>query len=162
MQVWNVQHAARWKSRMQKSPKSHHLHTIVQLCRSISSQVQHTSTIRKKLLSSNMSSTCPHNMLHFGALAAEIVSLVWGTPANFNGFHFHVFAPLLHGSQLLGVSQTLRRWTEGATYVPQGGHHAGHWPTFLIIIILFSVCELMQARMGDVLPWTQQQGKITE
>ena len=35
-------------------------------------------------------------MLNFGPLvAAEIVSLVWGTPANFNGFG--VFAALLHG-----------------------------------------------------------------
>jgi len=27
-----------------------------------------------------------HNMVNFGPLAAEIGSLVWGTPANFNGF----------------------------------------------------------------------------
>jgi len=33
-------------------------------------------------------------------------------------------AALLHGSQIVGVSQTLRRWTEGATYVGQGGHWA--------------------------------------
>ena len=49
----------------------------------------------KNLLSSNISSTCPHNMVNFGPLAAEIVSLVWGTPANFNGFG--VLAALLHG-----------------------------------------------------------------
>jgi len=30
-----------------------------------------------------------------------------GTPANFNGFR--VLAALLHGSQVVGVSQTLRR-----------------------------------------------------
>jgi len=30
----------------------------------------------------------------------------------------------------VGVSQTLRRWTEGATYIRQGDHHLGHWPTF--------------------------------
>jgi len=29
-----------------------------------------------------------------------------------------------------GISQTLRRWTEGATCVRQGDHHVGHWPTF--------------------------------
>ena len=40
--------------------------------------------------------SCPHNMVNFGPLAAEIVSLVWGTPANFNGFR--VLAVLLHGS----------------------------------------------------------------
>jgi len=62
---------------------------------------------KKKLLSSNISSTCPHNMVNFGLLAAEIVSLVWGTPANFNGFG--VLAALLHGILVVGVSQTLRR-----------------------------------------------------
>jgi len=30
---------------------------------------------------------------------------------------------------VVGVSQTLRRSTEGATYIRQGGHHVGHWPT---------------------------------
>jgi len=53
------------------------------------------------LLSSNISPTCPHNMVNFGPLAAEIVSLVWGTPGNFNGFR--VF---LHGTLVVGVSQT--------------------------------------------------------
>ena len=42
-------------------------------------------------------------MVNFGPLAAEIVSLVWGTPGNFNGFR--VLAALLHGT-LVGVSQT--------------------------------------------------------
>jgi len=59
---------------------------------------------RKNLLSSNISSTCPHNMVNFGPLAAEIVSLVWGTPANFNGFH--VLAALRHGTLVVGVSET--------------------------------------------------------
>ena len=61
----------------------------------------------KNLLSSNISSISPHNMVNFGPLAAEIVSLVWGTPANFNGFG--VLAALLHGILVVGVSQTLRR-----------------------------------------------------
>jgi len=49
----------------------------------------------------------PYNMVNFGVLAGEIVSLVWGIPSNFNGFR--VLAALLHGTQVLGVSQTLRR-----------------------------------------------------
>ena len=69
-------------------------------------------------------------MVNFGPLAAEMVSLVWGTPANFNGFR--VLAALLHGTLVVDVSQTLLRWTEGATYIRQGGEHAGHWPTFLV------------------------------
>ena len=59
---------------------------------------------KKNLLSSNISSRCPHNMVNFGLIAAEIVSLVWGTPANFNGFG--VLAALLHGTLVAGVSQT--------------------------------------------------------
>ena len=61
----------------------------------------------KTLFSSKVSSTCPHNMVNFGPLAAEIVSLVWGTPENFNGFR--VVAALLHCTLVVGVSQTLRR-----------------------------------------------------
>ena len=45
---------------------------------------------------------------------------------------FRVLAALLHGTLVVGVSQTLRRWTEGATYIRQGGHHVGHWPTFFV------------------------------
>jgi len=89
----------------------------------MSSQLRHVSTT-ENMLSSNISSTCLHNMVNFGLLAAEIAPVVWGTPANFNGLR--VLAALLHGSQVVGVSQTLRRWTEGAAYVRQGDHQVGH------------------------------------
>jgi len=42
---------------------------------------------------------------------------------------FRVLAALLHGTLVVGVSQTWWRWTEGATYIRQGGHHVWHWPT---------------------------------
>jgi len=35
-------------------------------------------------------------MVNIGLLAAEFLSLVWGTPANFN--EFRVLAALLHGT----------------------------------------------------------------
>jgi len=41
-----------------------------------------------------------------------------------------ILAALLHGTRVVGVSQTLRPWGEGATYIRQGGHHVGHRPTF--------------------------------
>jgi len=41
---------------------------------------------KKNLLNSNISSTRPHNMANFGSVAAEIGSVVRGTPANFHGF----------------------------------------------------------------------------
>jgi len=46
-------------------------------------------------------------MVNFGPLAAEIVSLVWGTPANFSWFR--VLVALLHSTLVVGVSQTLQR-----------------------------------------------------
>jgi len=125
MQLWNVLHVACWKYRMQKiaknSPSGHH-------CTAISSQLRHISTIGKKLVKQQY---LPHMSLQYGELsllAAEVVSLVWGTPANFN--RFRVLAVLLHGTLVVDVCQTLRCWTEGATYIRQGGHRIGHWPTF--------------------------------
>jgi len=59
------------------------------------------------LLSSNTLSTRPHNTVNLGPLTAEVGPVVWGTPANFNGFR--VLAALLHGTVVVGVSQTLRR-----------------------------------------------------
>jgi len=58
----------------------------------------------KNLLNSNTSSTCLANMVNFGLLTTEICWRVWGAPANFNGFR--VLAALLHGTLVVGVSQT--------------------------------------------------------
>jgi len=44
-------------------------------------------------------------MVNFGALAAEIGPVVWGTPANFNGFR--VFALLLQRRHSTEANQTL-------------------------------------------------------
>ena len=78
-----------------KSPEIRHLGTIAQFCPAISSQLRHVSTIGKKLVKQQY---LPHMSLQFGELlplAAEIGSLVWGTPPNFNGFR--VLAALPHG-----------------------------------------------------------------
>jgi len=92
-----------------KVAKNRHLGTIAQVCPAISSQLRHMLTIEKNLLSSNMSSRCPHTMVNFGPLAAEIGSGVWDTPTNFHGFR--VLAALLHCklTPAVSVSQTLRR-----------------------------------------------------
>jgi len=86
----------------------------------------------KNLLSINISSTCPHNMVNFGPLAAEIVSLVWGTPANFNGFC--VLAALLHGTLVVGVSQTAP-FNRGRHLCSAG--RPSHWALAHISILLF-------------------------
>ena len=109
MQVWNVLHEC--GSLEIQDAKIRHLSTIAQLCRTLRNQGTYWQS-EKNLLNS-ISPTCPHNMVNFGRLTAEICWRVWGTPANFNGFH--VLVALLHGTLLVGVSQTLRRWTEDAT-----------------------------------------------
>ena len=43
-------------------------------------------------------------MVNFGPLAAEIVPLVWGTPANFNGFR--ILTALLYGTLVVDVYHT--------------------------------------------------------
>jgi len=86
--------------------KNRHLGIIAQLCRAISSQLRHMSTIGKNLLNSNIFPTCHYNMVNFGPLTAEIWR-VWDTAANFSGLR--VLAALLHGTLVVAVSQTLWR-----------------------------------------------------
>jgi len=89
---------------------------------------------KKNLLNSNTSSTCPVNVVNFGLLTDEICWWLWGTPGNFNGFH--VLAALLHGTLVVGVSQTLRHWTEAP---PIFGRAPSLWALAHISIFLFSL-----------------------
>ena len=57
------------------------------------------------MVSSNIFSTCSHNIVNFGPLAAEIGPVVWGTPANFNGFR--ILAALLQRCRSTEANQTL-------------------------------------------------------
>jgi len=85
MQVWNVLHAARWKFAQKnhhKWPFGHHRTNLMGYIFATKAHIDNW----KNLLSSNIPSTYPHNMVNFGPLAAEICWRVWGTPANFNGF----------------------------------------------------------------------------
>ena len=66
--------------------KNRHLGTIAQLCQAISSQLRHVSTIGKKLVKQQYLLHMPHNIVNFGPLAAEIVSLVWSTLQISTGF----------------------------------------------------------------------------
>jgi len=84
-----------------KSPSAHHRTTLSGYIFATKARIDNW---KKTLKSSNISSRCPHNMVNFRPLAAYS-PVVWGTPANFNGFR--VLAALLHGSHVVGVSQTL-------------------------------------------------------
>ena len=66
-----------------KSPSGHHRTTLSGYIFATKARINNRE---KNLLNSNASPTCPHNMVNFGLLAAEICWRVWGTTANFNGF----------------------------------------------------------------------------
>jgi len=83
-----------------KSPSVHHRTNLSGYIFATKAHIDN----RKNELSSNTSSTYPDNMVNFSPLAAEIHPVVWGTPANFNGFR--VLAASLQCSQVSGVSQT--------------------------------------------------------
>jgi len=63
---------------------------------------------------------------------------------------------LLHSTLVVDVSQTLQRWTEGATYIRQGDHHVGHWPTFLVNVHFVELCMFLPVSPGvqTVVCWT--------
>jgi len=112
-----------------KVAKNRHLGTIAQLCRAISSQLWHVSTIGKKnLLSSNMSSTCPPQYGELRPISGWDQSGSLRHPCKFQ--RVSRLGSITARHLVVGVSQTLLRWTESATYVRQGDHHVGHWLTF--------------------------------
>ena len=161
MQVWNVLHVARWNTGRKNDAKNRHLGTIPQLCRAISLQLRHVSTTGKKLVKHQyMFHMCPQygelwptsGWDRFGSL---------GHPSYFQRLPRLGSVTARHVHVVVGVSQTLRRWTEGATCVRQGDHHVGQWPTFLVIDILQTVPRLINVlhptrhklgNFGDALP----------
>jgi len=82
--------------------KNRHLRTTAQICRAISSQLRHVSTIGKKLVKWQY---LLHTSSQYGPLTAEICWRVWGIPANFNGFR--ALASLLQQRRSPEVNQTL-------------------------------------------------------
>jgi len=86
-----------------KSPSGHHRTTLSGHIFATKARIDNQ---KKKFVTQQYLLQMSHSMVNFGLLAAEIGLVVWGTPANVNGFR--VFAALLHGSQVVSVSKTLR------------------------------------------------------
>jgi len=121
------------KNDAKKPPSAHHRTTLLDYIFATKA----CNDNRKKLVKQQyISPTFPYNLVNFGPLAAEIVSLVWDTLANLNGFR--VLAALLHGTLLVDVSQTAAlnrgRYLHSAGRPSRWALDVGHWPTFLVII----------------------------
>ena len=92
-----------------------------------------------------MSYTCPHNMVNFGPLMAEIGSGVWGTPANFNSF------------RVLALLPQRRRSTEAN----QTFHNVWPLPALVEYIYIFHSCrsitlcvlQVLRCPIGSVTAW---------
>ena len=107
MQVWNVLHAARCKYRTQKSrqksPSGHHRTNLTGYIFATKARIDN----RKKLVKQQylLWMSPQYGELRHTSGWDRFVS--WGTTANFNGFR--ILAALLHGTLVVGISQTLRR-----------------------------------------------------
>ena len=100
---------------------------------------------RKNLLNSNISSTCPDNMVNFGLLTAEMRWRVWGTTANFNVFR--VLAALLRGTLAVGVSQTAALNSQRAPHISgRAAMTLGTGEHFQFLVLYANFCSLPSFR----------------
>ena len=111
MQVWNMLNAARCKCRTQKNRQK------VAICAPsynfVGPYLATKARIdnRKKLIKQQYLLQMSEQYGGLRPTSGWDRSGSLGHPANFNGFC--VLTALLHGSQVVSVSQTLQRWTEG-------------------------------------------------
>ena len=108
--------------------KNKHNRTIAQLCRATSSQLRHVSTIGRKFVKQQY---LLHMSIQYGErrpISGSDRSGSLGHPCKFQRVSRLGSVTARH--LVVSVSQTLGRWTDGATYVRQGDHQVGHWPTF--------------------------------
>ena len=125
-----MQRAVRWKCRTQriakKSPSGHHRITSSGYIFATKARIDNR---KKNLLSSNTSSTCPHNILNFGPITAEIGLPCLGHLCKFQRVSRLGSVTAWHSS---GCQPNFAALNKGPALIRQGGHHVGHWPTFLV------------------------------
>jgi len=131
---------------MQKlSPSAHHRTTLSGYIFATKALIDN----RKKLLSSNICTACSYNMVNFGLLATEIVSLVWGTPANFNGFR--VLAALLH-SHTAALNRRRHLYSAGRPSRWALAHISSLWCRILKVCERAVGCDVWTVVLAVVLP----------
>jgi len=139
-----------------KIAKNRQLGTIAQLV--VLYFRKHVSTIGKNLLNSNISSTCPHNMLNFGPLTAEIDSGVWGTPANFNGFR--VLPSLLQRCRSPEANQTLLDVSPSPALVHYVYIFGGSCPDGILPGAKFTYVQVLRSPMSAALLQQRASAKL--
>ena len=87
-------------------------------------------------------------MVNFGPLAAEIVSLVWGTPGNFNGFR--VLAALLHGTTSSSGRQPNFAALNRGRHLCSAGRPSGWALAHILVFIKLELQKGCNITLGNV------------
>ena len=135
------------------SPPGHHRAT---------SQLRQVSKVRKNLLNSNTSPTCPHNIVNFGPLMAAIRSGVWGHPSKFqrvsrlgsittrhsSSGRQPNFAELNRGCHLYSAGRpiTLGIGPHSSLYFSHHHHHVACPPDVAVPMSLLHACRFCARR----------------
>jgi len=147
MQVWNVLHGAHCKYRTQKvvkkSPSGHHRAALLGY---IFATKAHIDNRKKNLLSSNIFSTCSHNMVNFSPLATSDWdrSASLGHPCKFQRVSHLGSVTAWHssiGRQPNFVALKRRRH-------PYSAGRPSHW-ALAHILVVFVVSGLVGSRPSD-------------
>ena len=134
MQVWNLLHAARWKHKTQKSrqkcPSGHHRTTLSGYIFATKARIDNRKKLVKQQYVLHMFSQSQYDELWHTSGWDRLTSL--GHPCKFQ--LVSRFGSVTAQHLVVGVSQTLRRWTEGATYIRQGiGPHFQFYEHFNVV-----------------------------
>ena len=134
----------------QKSPSGHHRATLWDWIFATEACIDN----RKKLVRQQYPlHICPHNMANLGLGWDRFGSL--GHPCKLQRLS-RLGSVLLHATLVVGVSQTLRRWTEGATYLRQAaitlfiGRHSS-W--FIFLQLQYFSGQIFTFTQQHILPW---------
>jgi len=98
-------------------------------------------------------------MANFGPLAAEIVSLVWGAPANFNGFR--VLASLLQRRRSTEANHTLHDVWPSPARLHYINIFGGCCPVteFCRLQNLVCVLQVLRSPIGSITAWHSSSGR---
>jgi len=113
---------------------------------------------KKSLLNSNISSTCPHNMVNFSLLVAAISSVVWDIAANFqrvSHLGFVTIATSLNGSQPNFAQCLAISWAAIYIYI-----FGGSCPVTEFCKVQNLLCvQVLLSYIGSITAWHSSSGR---
>jgi len=121
----------------QNSPPGHHRTTLSGYIFANKACIDN----RKKLLNSNTSSTCIHNMANFGPVTSEIGSGVWDTRANFDGSVTARHSSSERQPNFAALNKGRHLFGRAAITLGIGSHSSSFYLFLLIIVFMAALCN---------------------